>query len=83
MIRSLCLITLLICSGSCVYTTENVDVRDVRVEPGWVAISNGQLRSSRAEQKRGRFRFRMNEPIPSYLFSLVSGEFACIEDQQD
>ena len=34
MIRSLCLITLLICSGSCVYTTENVDVRDVRVEPG-------------------------------------------------
>ena len=53
----------------------------VRVEPGWFALSNGELCSSRAEQRRGLFRYRMAEPLPSYLFTLVAGEFDSYQER--
>jgi aminopeptidase N len=33
--------------------------------------------------KVGNFHYRMEEPHPSYLFTLVAGEFACIEGDVD
>jgi aminopeptidase N len=54
---------------------------DARVRRGWFVLSNGELLSSRAEQKRGRYRYKMAEAMPSYLFTLVAGEFARIEDR--
>lgn len=52
----------------------------VRVPAGWTCLSNGELLSGAREQKQGVFHFRLDEPHPSYLFTLVAGEFDRIED---
>jgi aminopeptidase N len=49
----------------------------VTVPADWYALSNGALESEQA----GRFHWKMSEPHPSYLFTLVAGEFARIEDR--
>jgi aminopeptidase N len=53
---------------------------DVRVPAGWFALSNGELVSPPEDAGRGRYHYRFDEPHPSYLFSLVAGEFARIDD---
>ncbi|MFO0756531.1 MAG: M1 family aminopeptidase [Byssovorax sp.] len=49
----------------------------VTVPAGWYALSNGALVS----EEGSRFHWKMSEPHPSYLFTLVAGEFAQIEDK--
>lgn len=56
------------------------DIR-VRVPAGWTALSNGELVSAPAEHRAGSFHWVMRQPMPSYLFSLVAGEFETIEDR--
>ncbi len=51
----------------------------VTVPAGWYALSNGELVSESA----GTFHWKMSEPHPSYLFTLVAGEFARIDDEVD
>jgi aminopeptidase N len=54
------------------------------VPPGWTALSNGVLVSRRAEKgKNGSatYHWKMGEPHPSYLVTLVAGEFAEITDK--
>ncbi|AUX48383.1 aminopeptidase [Sorangium cellulosum] len=52
----------------------------VEVPPGWTCLSNGELLSDARSHKAGVFHYRLDEPHPSYLFTLVAGEFARIED---
>jgi aminopeptidase N len=55
----------------------------VRTPAGFVAVSNGDLVSK--ETPRGKkpwvYRFAMRDPIPSYLVTLVVGEFEVVEDR--
>ena len=51
----------------------------VKVPAGWYALSNGDL----IEEREGVFHWKMREPHPSYLFTLVAGEFARIDDEVD
>lgn len=53
----------------------------VRVPAGWFALSNGEPRASLGEQRRGVFRYRQTQPIPSYLFTLVAGDFVCVSQR--
>jgi aminopeptidase N len=59
---------------------QTTEVR-VTVPSGWEALSNGVL----VEEHRGSgetnvFHWKMEEPHPSYLFSIVAGEFTILED---
>jgi aminopeptidase N len=51
---------------------------DVQVPRGWFALSNGALvkRDDKPNAKRWRFHWSMTDPLPSYLVTLVAGEFA-------
>ncbi len=53
----------------------------IAVPKGYYVLSNGALVSRKLE-KGGleRFHWKMNEPHPSYLLTLVAGEFTEIED---
>ncbi len=55
-------------------TTEIV----VRVPKGWFALSNGELvgKELLAAPNPWTFHYKMSEPHPSYLLTLVAGEFA-------
>jgi len=61
----------------------------VKVPAGWYALSNGELVSEVPASGGGEggalstFHWKMKEPHPSYLFTLVAGEFARIEDEVD
>jgi aminopeptidase N len=54
---------------------------DVQVPRGWYALSNGALvkREDKPNAKRWRYQWSMTEPLPSYLITLVAGEFAEID----
>ena len=54
---------------------------DVQVPRGWFALSNGALvkRDDKPNAKRWRYHWRMTEPQPSYLVTLVAGEFSEID----
>jgi aminopeptidase N len=54
---------------------------DVLVPHGWYALSNGTLvkRDDKPNAKRWRYHWSMTEPLPSYLVTLVAGEFAEID----
>lgn len=54
------------------------DVR-VRAPEGWTVLSNGTLASGDAGT--GVFHWVMRKPMPSYLFTLVAGEFEVIEEK--
>ncbi len=51
----------------------------VRVPAGWFALSNGDLVNKKSAQKRGEFQYAMRQALPSYLFTIVAGEFSDIE----
>ncbi len=53
----------------------------VRAPRGWTVLSNGELTSKRDEADGVVFRWEMNLPHPSYLLTIVAGEFAEIEAQ--
>jgi aminopeptidase N len=55
----------------------------VTVPVGWFALSNGALESDEEEQQKGIYRYRFDDPHPSYLFSLVAGEFSRIDAEAD
>lgn len=55
----------------------------VTAPAGWFVLSNGVKQSNEEEEKRGVFRYHMADPTPAYLFSIVAGEFARIDDEVD
>jgi aminopeptidase N len=50
----------------------------VAVPRGWFALSNGELvtRDEKRGSKSWRYVWKMTEPVPSYLVTLVAGEFS-------
>jgi aminopeptidase N len=49
----------------------------VRVPEGWFALSNGELvEKSAPAGEMATFHYRLDEPHPSYLLTLVAGEFS-------
>ena len=50
---------------------------------GWFVLSNGDKLSTDDEESRGVFRYRLEDPNPAYLFSIVAGEFARIDAEAD
>src|SRR5262249_14701340 len=54
---------------------------DVEVPKRWFALSNGALvdRTTSPGAKTWQYRWKMDDPIPSYLVTLVAGEFAEID----
>ncbi|MBK9261077.1 MAG: HEAT repeat domain-containing protein [Polyangiaceae bacterium] len=50
---------------------------------GWFVLSNGVKESCDDEECRGVFRYRMEDPTPAYLFSIVAGEFSRIDAEAD
>nr|MDQ2646885.1 M1 family metallopeptidase [Myxococcota bacterium] len=56
----------------------------VRVPSGFVALSNGVLVGSETPKAKGKpwsYRFQLDKPHPSYLVTLVVGEFAIVNDR--
>jgi len=55
----------------------------VSVPNGFVALSNGELieRETPAGKKPWLYHFRLDKPHPSYLLTLVAGNFAIVEDR--
>ena len=55
-----------------------------RVPAGWYALSNGELvASERPAEGDGVFHWKMDEPHPSYLVTLVAGEFAELDRRRE
>lgn len=59
-----------------------------RVPGGWYALSNGHLLNEGNEGNEGNqaervFHWKMSDPHPSYLFTLVAGEFTRLSDEVD
>jgi len=55
----------------------------VTAPAGWAVLSNGELVSRPQKDGPNVFHWKMNEPHPSYLFSIVAGEFTILEDSVD
>ena len=55
----------------------------VRVPLGWFALSNGALIERRRDGEEELFHWKMAEPHPSYLMTLVAGEFTELVDDAD
>jgi aminopeptidase N len=55
----------------------------VSVPSGFVALSNGELieSSTPAGKKPWSYHFKLDKPHPSYLLTLVAGNFAIVEDR--
>jgi aminopeptidase N len=54
----------------------------VTVPAGWVALSNGELLEEPGGNEGERvFHFAFDAPHPSYLMTLVAGEFSVLEDR--
>jgi aminopeptidase N len=59
---------------------------EVRIEvpAGFVALSNGEpvgVRAPRGTKRPWTYHFKMDQPLPSYLITLVVGRFDVIEDR--
>jgi aminopeptidase N len=55
----------------------------VTVPQGWVALSNGTCLSKEPEDDGSMtFHYRIDRPHPSYLVTLVAGEFSVLEDRR-
>jgi aminopeptidase N len=55
-----------------------------RVPGGMLALANGERvgeERPRGKDRRWVFRYRMSEPLPSYLVTLVVGKFEVVEDR--
>lgn len=55
----------------------------VVVPTGWEVLSNGRLVSRDPHKGGTRFHWKMDEPHPSYLLTLVAGELAVLEADVD
>jgi aminopeptidase N len=64
------------------HVKQTTEVR-VKAPPGYYVLSNGQLTSSQKDQKAGIFHWKMSEPHPSYLVTIVAGELALLSDEVD
>ncbi len=64
------------------HVKQTTEIR-VKVPAGWFALSNGELASDSKDQRAGVFHWKMSEPHPSYLVTLVAGEFAVLTDDAD
>jgi aminopeptidase N len=64
------------------HVKQTMEIR-AQVPAGFTCVSNGELLSDAKAQKGGLYHFKFDEPIPSYLFTLVAGEFARVEDPAD
>ena len=54
----------------------------VTVPTGFVALSNGELlESSKPAKKPWTYHFKLDKPHPSYLLTLVAGDFTIIDDR--
>lgn len=51
-----------------------------RVPAGMSVLSNGYLASSKAEQAKGIWHWKMEQPMVTYLISLVAGKYTAIPD---
>ena len=57
---------------------------EVEVPHGFVALSNGELVSRKTPKKaqsKWSYHFRLDQPHPSYLVTLVVGKFVVLEDR--
>ena len=53
---------------------------DVTAPNGWTVLSNGDLQEQQTPATGPwRFVWKMDEPVPSYLLTVVAGEFAVLE----
>ncbi len=53
----------------------------VVVPAGWTALSNGEPKPIEKSKRSATYHFVLDRPHPSYLVTLVAGEFAVIEDR--
>ena len=55
----------------------------VTVPEGWVALSNGSCLSKEIDEDSSAvtFHYRIDRPHPSYLITLVAGQFTILEDR--
>ena len=55
----------------------------VRTPPGFTAISNGDLvgKQTPGGKKPWVYQFSMKDPVPSYLVTLIVGQFEAVEDR--
>jgi aminopeptidase N len=54
----------------------------VRAPAGWVVLSNGECIGEPKGRSRGAvYHYRLDQPHPAYLVTLVAGEFAVVEDR--
>src|SRR5689334_2970842 len=54
----------------------------VSVPEGFTALSNGELvQEERPRGRRWTFKFRLEQPQPSYLVTLVAGKFEVVDDR--
>jgi aminopeptidase N len=55
----------------------------VRTKAGWVVLSNGECIAEPKQKSRGAsvYHYRLDQPHPAYLVTLVAGEFAIVEDR--
>ena len=64
---------------------DDVRALDVQVPRGWFALSNGELWSNATTSRAPsawRYHWKHDEPLPSYLVTLVAGEFSEIDGRQ-
>ena len=53
----------------------------VRVPSGWTVLSNGERVGTARGKGGGVHHFRLDQPHPAYLVTLVAGEFAVVADR--
>jgi aminopeptidase N len=53
----------------------------VKVPQGWTALSNGERVDGRGAKNARSFHFRLDQPHPSYLVTLVAGRFVEVVDR--
>jgi aminopeptidase N len=53
----------------------------VKAPAGWVVLSNGERIDRPKGRGQGLHHYRLDQPHPAYLVTLVAGEFAVVEDR--
>jgi aminopeptidase N len=53
----------------------------VRAPAGWVVLSNGECVGRPKGRGHGVHHYRLDQPHPAYLVTLVAGEFSVVEDR--
>ena len=55
----------------------------ITVPQGWYVLSNGALASRKKDGDQETFHWKMEDPHPSYLVTIVAGDFAVVETEVD